>query len=258
MSRLNLTKQLIVRDIAARYKGSFLGVLWSFATPLLMLTVYTVFFSLVMKIKWGLGENENKFDFAVFLFVGLIFHAFISESIMRSPSLMAGHVNYVKKVVFPLETLPVMVVGSALFHVATSLLILLLMMFVSGTPIKPGFVLVLLPLIPLVIYALGLSYLLSVIGAFFKDISQFSSVISQALLFTAPIFFPLASVPDKYLTYFRWNPLTDLVEEARRVALLGGMPDFSVLGLHLALSVMVLLAGALIFSFAKKSFADVL
>lgn len=258
MNQVDLTRQLIVRDVSARYKGSFLGVLWSFATPLLMLTVYTVFFSVVMKIKWGLGDGENKFDFAVFLFVGLIFHAFLAEAILRAPTLISAHVNYVKKVVFPLEVLPVMVVGSAFFHVLTSILILLLMMSVVGTPVHPQFALLILPLIPLILYALGFCYLLSVLGTFFRDVTQFSSVISQVLLFTAPVFFPLSKVPEKFVGYFKLNPLTDLIEQARSIALMGNMPDMKVLGSHIGLSALLVVAGFFLFSLSKRAFADVL
>src|SRR2546422_551628 len=102
-------RQLIVqmtrREVLGRYKGSLMGLAWSFFNPVLMLSVYTFFFSVVFKSRWGGGGEESKASFAVILFVGMIVHGLFTEVINRAPSIILSNVNYVKKVVFPLETL---------------------------------------------------------------------------------------------------------------------------------------------------------
>lgn len=111
-----LIVQMTKREVVSRYKGSALGLAWSFFNPVFMLIVYTFVFSVIFKMRWGVGGEESKAQFAVVLFVGMIVHGLFAEVLNRAPGLILSNVNYVKKVVFPLEILPVISMGAALFH----------------------------------------------------------------------------------------------------------------------------------------------
>jgi lipopolysaccharide transport system permease protein len=120
-----LILQMTRREVLGRYKGSFMGLAWSFFTPLLMLAVYTFIFSVVFKARWGDGGEESNTGFAVVMFVGMIVHGLFAEALNRAPGMILSNVNYVKKVVFPLEILPVIAMCASLFHTAISLGVLL-------------------------------------------------------------------------------------------------------------------------------------
>ena len=116
----SLIVAMVKREVVGRYRGSIMGLAWSFFSPLLMLMIYTFVFSVVFKARWGVGGEESKTDFAIILFVGMIVHGLFAECVNRAPALILSNVNYVKKVIFPLEILPWVAFGSALFHTAIS------------------------------------------------------------------------------------------------------------------------------------------
>ena len=154
-----LILQMIKREVIGRYRGSVLGLLWSFFNPVFMLIVYTFVFSVVLKARWNVG-SDSKSEFALVLFAGLLVFNMFAECITRAPFLILSNVNYVKKVIFPLETLPIVAIGSSLFHTAASLTVWLIFYFVLfGTP---HITLFLIPIIlfPLICFTLGLSWLL--------------------------------------------------------------------------------------------------
>jgi len=113
-----------------------MGLAWSFLNPLLMLIVYTFVFGVVFKARWGVAGGESKVDFAIVLFVGMIVHGLFAECINRAPGLILSNVNYVKKVIFPLEILPVIAMGSALFHTLASMVVLLGVILFLGSGIS--------------------------------------------------------------------------------------------------------------------------
>ena len=121
-----LILQMTKREVVGRYKGSAMGLAWSFFNPVFMLVVYSFVFSEIFKSRWsGVGGDDSKTQFAVVLFVGMIVLGLFSEVVNRAPSLILGNVNYVKKVIFPLEILPIIAMGAALFHSLISLCVLL-------------------------------------------------------------------------------------------------------------------------------------
>lgn len=252
-----LVYQLAKREVSGRYKGSLLGIVWSFVNPVLMLCVYTVFFSVILKVRWG-DAPQSRSEFAMLLFVGLLMHGFIAECIIRAPGLVVGNVNYVKKVVFPLAVLPVVSVCSALFHWAIGMVVLAGALWVLGHGVPPTFPLVLVVMVPLVFYGLGLSWLLSLIGVFIRDVTQVVGVIAQILLFLSPVFFPITSIPEAYRGLFLANPLTTLIEQAREVVIRGQVFDWGPWFLQLLASVLFCTLGLLCFRRAKAAFADVL
>ncbi|MDQ3160866.1 MAG: ABC transporter permease, partial [Pseudomonadota bacterium] len=169
-----LIGQMAKREIVGRYRGSFIGLAWSFFNPLLMLLIYSFVFSVVFKARWGVEGHDSKADFAIILFVGLLVHGMFAESVNRSPSLILSNVSYVKKVVFPLEILPWVAVASALFHTAISTVVLILVQLVVNHHLPWTATLFPFVLIPLVFTTIGFSYFLSALGVYLRDIGQFT------------------------------------------------------------------------------------
>jgi lipopolysaccharide transport system permease protein len=222
----DLLSQFTRREIEGRYKGSYLGMIWPLIIPLLLLGIYTFIFSVVFKVKW-LGSGEiNQGEFALTLFAGLIAFTVFSETITRSPSLIVSNPNYVKKVIFPLEILPVSVLGAALFQGFISVVIL-----IAGELILLGTVsakVFLLPLfmIPLAGFSLGLSWFLSSLGVYLRDIGYAIGIVVQILFFLSPIFYPIEAVPERFRIFIKLNPLTGILEGFRQVLVWNQWPDF--------------------------------
>lgn len=252
-----LVYQLTKREVIGRYKGSMLGILWSFINPLLMLFVYTMFFSVILKIKWGLAK-ETKSDFAILLFAGLVMYGFIAECINRAPGLVTGNANYVKKVVFPLGVLPVVSCASALFHWAISMIVLLLALVVLGDGVPSTAVLIVPVMFPLVLYGLGISWILASVGVFLRDVNQIVGVFTQLLMFLSPIFFPASRIPEKYQGLFHANPLTGIIEQARSVLVFGMQPNWNALLVQVSVALAICIVGYGWFAITKRGFADVL
>nr|WP_298249723.1 ABC transporter permease [uncultured Halomonas sp.] len=253
-----LLKRLVWRDVVGRYRGSLIGILWSFVNPLIMLAVYTFVFSYVFQARWSVGEGEPRSLFALVLFSGLMLHGLLAEVLNRSPVTIVSNVNYVKKVVFPLELLPVVVVGASIFHFAINFLVILLAIVFLGFPLHATLFLypiVLLPLIPMI---LGIGWGLSAIGVYVRDVSQVTGILTTLLLFLSPIFFPLERLPELLQNMLLLNPLTVIVENARNVLLWGEMPQWSALLIYTLVSLLVAWLGYSIFRLLRKGFADVL
>ena len=249
--------QLTRRDVVGRYRGSLLGLLWSFLNPIFMLAVYTFVFSVVFQARWG-PASESKVEFAAVLFTGMIVHSLFAECLNRAPGLILGNVNYVKKVVFPLEILPWVAMGSALFHAAISVLVLLI--FFAWTQQYLYWTALLLPvlLLPLVLFTMGLTWFLAATGVFLRDVGQTTGVVTTALLFLSPVFYPVSALPEAYRPLIYLNPLTFMIEQARGILLWGTMPDWSGLGAYLIFGFLTAWAGLFWFQKTRRGFADVL
>jgi len=252
-----LIKASAKREVLGRYRGSFLGLFWSFFNPLLMLAVYTFVFSVVFKARWNV-ESDSKTEFALVLFAGLIVFNLFAECINRAPSLVLNNSNYVKKVVFPLEILPVVTLLSALFHGLISLGVWLLayLMFFG----LPHATVLYLPLVimPLFLLIMGLSWALSSLGVYLRDVSQFIGVITTVLMFLSPIFYPATALPEHYRHLLYLNPLTPVIEQTRDVLFWGKTPDFFMLGIYWIVTLGIAWLGFAWFQKTRKGFADVL
>lgn len=251
-----LLAQMIKREVEGRYKGTIIGLAWSFFYPLLMLAVYTFVFSVVFKARWGGGE-ESKVQFALVLFIGLIVHGIFAEVVNRAPGLVLANANYVKRVVFPLEILPVVSMGGALFHAAISLCVLLLVVLVNGH-IYWTVIFAPLVIMPLVFMALGFSWMLASLGVFLRDVGQTINIVTMIMLFLSPVFYPITSLPEEYRIWMMLNPLTFIVEQVRQVVIWGRLPDWSGLCIYTMISVGVLWIGFAWFQKTRKGFADVI
>jgi lipopolysaccharide transport system permease protein len=253
----NLIKVLVEREVVGRYRGSFMGILWSFFNPVFMLAVYTFVFSVVFKARWNTG-GDSKTEFALVLFAGLIVFNLFAECINRAPSLILANVNYVKKVVFPLEILPWVALGSALFHTLISISVwLMAYVILFGTP---HITVLLLPLVvlPLPLLIMGLTWGLASLGVYLRDVSQFIGLLTTVLMFLSPIFYPASALPENYRALLLLNPLCLVIEQTRDVLFWGKVPDLSALSIYLLTSILVAWLGFAWFQKTRQGFADVL
>lgn len=253
----SLIKALVKRDVIGRYRGSALGILWSFFHPVFMLVVYTFVFSVVFKARWSVG-SDSKTEFAIVLFAGLLVFSVFSECVNRAPTLILSNVNYVKKVVFPLEVLPWMVLGSALFHALVSLGVwLIFYVFVFGIPHAT---ILLLPIIvlPLLLFTMGFSWLLASLGVYLRDVTQFVSIVTATLMFLSPIFYPVSALPPEYQFLLNLNPLTLAIEQARDVLIWGRSPLGPGFVVYTVGAALIAWLGFAWFQKTRRGFADVI
>jgi lipopolysaccharide transport system permease protein len=251
-----LIKQMTKREVVGRYKGSAMGLAWSFFNPVFMLVVYTFVFSVIFKSRWG--GDESRTLFAVVLFVGMIVLGLFSEVVNRAPSLILSNVNYVKKVVFPLEILPVIAMGAALFHSLISLGVLLVAFILFNGYLHWTVIFSPLIFFPLVIVTLGLAWILAALGVFLRDVGQIIGIITTVLMFLSPVFYPVTAVPERFRPFIMANPLTFIIEQAREVLIWGHLPDWVGLGIYTVAATVVAWVGYVLFQKTRKGFADVL
>ncbi len=252
-----LVYNLVKREVVGRYKGSMMGLLWSFFNPVFMLVVYTFVFSVVFRARWQ-GGSDSKAEFALVLFTGLLVFNLFSEVVNKAPGLILNNANYVKKVIFPLEVLPLVAFGAAAFHMLISLLVwLLFYALFFGLP--PWTVLQLpLVLLPLLLLTLGLAWLLASLGVYLRDVSQIIGVITMALMFMSPIFYPVSALPERYHAVMNLNPLTYIVEETRNVMIWGRPITWDAWFMWTGISTALAWLGFAWFQKTRRGFADVL
>jgi lipopolysaccharide transport system permease protein len=256
-----LIAQMMKREIVGRYKGSVMGMAWSLFNPILMLTVYTFVFSVVFKARWGAGSapgEESKTQFAVILFVGLIVHGLFAEVLNRSPGLVLNNASYVKKVVFPLEILPVVALGAALFHSMVSVAVLLAAFALFNGYLQWTAIFLPVVLLPFLVLTLGLAWMLASLGTYIRDVGQTIGLATTVALFLAPVFYPASALPEKLRPFMMANPLTFIIEQARAVLISGIPPDWRGLGAYAIVGLAVGWAGFAWFQKTRKGFADVL
>lgn len=245
------------REVESRYRGSALGLLWSLITPLLTLAAFTFVFSVIFQVKWG-AANLGHGEFALIAFAGLLVFACFAECLTRAPGLVLSQANLVKKVVFPAQILPVVILGGALFQLAIGTTVLLVMAVALG--FTPSVTVLALPvvLLPLVLCILGLTWVISAAGVYFRDLGQVVGLLVTLLMFLIPIFYPASAVPEAFRPIITLNPLAVLVEEARGVLLWGRWPDWFQLAWVGLLGWAVAWGGYLLFMKLRRGFSDVL
>ena len=250
--------QLVKREVLSRYRGSVIGIAWSLLNPLLMLVVYTFVFSQVLKTRWPGNKEESIIEFAVMLFTGLIVYNLFAECINRAPALILSNANYVKKVVFPLEVLPWVVMGSAAFNALTTTSVLLVgvLLFKGAIPVTA----LLMPLVvaPLVLTTIGCTLFLSAVGVFYRDLGQGIGLLTTILLFMSPVFYPASALPQAYQPWVALNPLAYVIEDARKVLVKGQGIEWEWWAVQLVSGYAIAAFGYWWFQKTRKGFADVL
>lgn len=248
------------REIEARFRGSLLGLFWAVIAPLAMLGVYSLVFGSLLRARWAQPETATlySFSFPMLLFLGLIVFGILSEPINRAPGLILENVSYVKKVVFPLQILPVVSLMTALVNAAISFVVFLVVyVFLYGLPPVTA---LLLPLavLPLALVILGLVYFLSSLGVFLRDLIHVVPLLTTALLFLSSIFFPPEVIPERFRPLLYLNPITIAVNHARDLVFWGTLPHPVEWLIYFLACFFVFIIGAFWFQRTEKAFADVL
>ena len=245
------------REVLGRYSGSILGVFWSFINPLLMLAVYTFFFSIVFKAEWATGRDSRS-EFALILFSGLMVFNIFSECLLRAPTLILSNVNLVKKVVFPLEILSWVNLMTAFFHFFISLNVWCVVYFVFFRTFHLTVFMMPLILLPLAFFTIGFSWFFASLGVYIRDLPQLMGTLISILMFLSPIFYPATKVPDSYRFYLNFNPLTPAIEMSRDLMFFGKVPDFFSFFYFLIIGLLIAFLGFTFFQKTRRGFSDVL
>jgi lipopolysaccharide transport system permease protein len=254
----HLVLQLARREIHGRYKGTTLGLLWSLGTPLVLLATYTFVFGIVFRARWPGQASSDLGEFGLVLFCGLVAFGIFSELVGRAPSLVLGVPNYVKKVVFPLEVLPVSALLAALFQATIGLGVIVAAQIATGRAVHPTWLLLPVVIVPIACLSLGIAWALSALGVFVRDLQPSVALVLQVLFFVTPIFYPLQAVPAAARPVIAWNPLATLVEQVRQVVVFGQVPALWPLVTSWGVALVVMQLGYAVFMRSKKAFADVM
>ncbi|MGO4546875.1 ABC transporter permease [Paenibacillus sp. 2TAB23] len=249
--------QFVKRETLSRYKGSQLGFTWTIITPLLMLLVYTFVFGEIFQAKWK-TDSSSTIEFAIIIFCGLSTYNLFAEVISRSPHLITSNPNYVKKVVFPVETFSIIAVGSALINASINFLLVIIFQQIFGSGLSWSILMLPFVLLPLILYTLGLSWFLSSIGVFLRDIGQIIGVAVQALMLLSPIFYSIDVIPNEFKWFYQLNPITYFVENIRNVVIWGELPSINSYLIQLISSIIISILGLIWFRKTKQGFSDVL
>ena len=250
--------RLTEREVIGRYRGSVLGWGWSLLTPLMMLGVYTFVFSTVFKARWGDLEQAGSLGFAINLFAGLITYNIFAECATQAPTLILSNTNYVTKVIFPLETLSAVSVSAALFHACTSTLVLIAFELIAVQQVPLTVLLLPLVWLPYLLGCLAMSWLVSALGVFLRDLGQLIGVMVSMLMFMSAVFYPLSALPPALQTLLGLNPLVVVIEQSRRILVQGVAPSLSYMVLGLVLMLFLCEISFRLFNKARRGFADVL
>lgn len=245
------------RDVISKYRGSVGGIFWSVINPLFMLSVYTFVFSVVFNARWP-GLSSSKIEFALVLFSGLIIFNFFSECIGRAPAIIVSNGNFVKKVVFPVEILPLVLVITSLFHFCISFIVMLVAYFLFNG--VPTVTLLISPIIiiPVVFFTAGFTFCFASIGVFLRDINQFIGIALTVFMFMSPIFYSAQALPPAYREVLYLNPLALVIEQFRGMLFMGKQPNWLIFVVQIFVSLVVFWLGYMWFQKTRKGFADVL
>jgi len=253
-----LLKEITLRDINEKYKGSFLGIFWSILTPIGMLLVFSFVFGEIFKAKWPGNDQLDTVDFSINLFIGLSIFWFFADVLGKASGIFTSVPNYVKKVIFPLYILPITLLLSSIFHLFIHVIIIIIALILSGKGLSFNylyFIIILFVSIPML---LGIGFLLGSLGVYIRDIGAIINIFVNMLMFLSPVFYPLSAIPQKMQWIFHLNPLTFLIEQSREIFLYDSSLNIKPLLIYFSCSICVLIVGYIVFSKTKKGFADVI
>ena len=260
IQRRDLLWQFLSRNIKARYRGSWLGSTWLIANPLLMLCLYVFAFGIVFGGRFTNSTNESTWDYALGVFIGLNVIGLVSGVISSSPGVILAHPNFVRKVVFPLEILPVALVGALVFDLLIGFCLSLLGIVVLGPELAFDCLLSLFLLLPVILISLGLSLVLSALGVFLRDISHLSSFLSLTLLYSSGVFYSaekaMETVPLLW-SILQWNPLMQMIDCLRNFLLWGNQPNWWWVGYAWLFGIVLFFLGSFCFQRLRPTFGDV-
>lgn len=253
----HLLMNLAKRETIGKYKESLFGSLWSILNPLLMLVIFTFVFTNIFKSRWGVAVDTGSISYSVILFAGLIVFNLFSECFGKAPNIIISNQNFVTKIIFPLEILPIVSILAALFQACISFAILLVYIAIESGGIPWTALLLPIGLIPFVVFLLGLMYLLSATGVFVRDIGQTIGIFTTGMMFISPIFFPASSFPEHWRFLAYYNPLTYPIELTRDLLIFGNSIDWMVWVIYLLCASVFCALGFAWFQKLRSGFADV-
>jgi lipopolysaccharide transport system permease protein len=252
-----LLRQLTNRAVQMRFRGSVLGLLWAILNPIFMLLVYTFVFSVIMKIRWN-GQGSTFF-FAMNLYCGLIVYGIFAESVGSASIQILSNPSYVKKIVFPLEILPLAGLAASVFFNLFGLVILLFCVQFFVQPLSIHIVALPIVWLPLLLLSCGLSWVVAALGVLVRDVGQLIIIFLQVLFYLCPIVYPLARVPvSMQRIYMLLNPMAIYVEQTRAVVLDRSWPQWNWMPQSYLISLVAFIFGYYVFMRAKRGFADVI
>jgi lipopolysaccharide transport system permease protein len=251
--------QFTVRAVETRHRGSHLGMLWAVLNPLLMLTIYVVVFGVIFGGHFGVLPDETPTDFVLAVFLGLIVYHLLAETMSVAPSIITGQPNLVKKVVFPLDILPLAQIGAFWFHFLISLALMLGGAAIFGRGLTlAGVCWLPVILVPLLLVSIGIGWLIAALGVFFRDLAQAMPFVAQILLYASAIFYPVARIPAGLWTFLKWNPLLHTVNLVRDALLWNTPVNLVQLGYTYGCGIVFFVLGRWIFMKLQPAFADVI
>lgn len=254
--RFDLVISLTKRELAARYRGSILGILWTLLTPVVMIVIFTIIFAGIFKAKFG--ASSSQWDYALYLFCGLLPWNAFQESLQLSSSTIVAHANLVKRVIFPLETLPVSLSLAAVVNQMFGTIVLVIAIAILRQELHATIIFLPVILIPQIIATFGAAWLVASLGVFIRDIVQGIALVLMAWMYLTPIIYPESLVPAPYRSLISMNPFTPLVRNYRRVLIEGLPPDWTGLAYFAAFAFISFMVGYWWFARTRKNFADVI
>ena len=255
-ARWELILSLTKRELAGRYRGSILGIVWALLTPIVMISIFTLIFSGIFKAKFG--ASNSQWDYALYLFCGLLPWNAFQESLQVSASTIVSHANLVKRVIFPLETLPVSVCLAAVINQLFGTVVLIFAVLILRRELHATILLLPIALMPQLLTTCGISWLVASLGVFVRDIVQGIALALMAWMYLTPIIYPESLVPENYRTAVNLNPFTPLVRNYRRLLLEGTGPDWIGLAYFTVFAILTFILGYWWFARTRKNFADVI
>jgi lipopolysaccharide transport system permease protein len=250
-----LLMSLVRREIESKYRATSLGFLWMVIYPLMMIGVYTFVFAGVFGSRWGSGKDWT--DFVPMLYCGLIMYSVFAETVGKAPFVIVNNPNYVKKVVFPLELLPLASLLSSIFNASIGFILLLLLTLLFKGSLHWTLLLAPFAFLPLILFTIGISWLFAALGVFFRDIEQLIGILLSVLMFLSPVFYSIESVPPIAHKLLLINPLTYPIDELRNLVLLGNMPQWKLWFINTSLGAIFAWLGLWVFERSRPAFADV-
>jgi len=258
LSKIDLIIQLTKREIISRNRGSKLGQLWSIITPIIMLGLYFIVFGLIFESHFGVLKQENYYDFCLALFMGLTVFNVISDIVAASPTLILSQPNYVKKIIFPLEILPITKVFSSIYSSFFSIILTIILIPLSHSHLSVNILLVPIYYVPLIMLALGMSWFLSSVGVFFRDINQITGFLNSILMYSSAIVYSPSRIPHSVYVVLKYNPILILISELRGTILWGNqinMYNYIKVNIYCAF---IMILGYIFFTKTRPYFAEVI
>lgn len=253
--RFDLISSLTRRELAARYRGSVLGIIWALVTPVVMIAIYTFIFAGIFGARFG--ATGSAWDFALYLFCGLLPWTAFQEAVQHSSTTIVGHANLVKRVVFPLEILPVSLALTSLVNQMFGTLALLVFLVIIRRELHLTTLWLPVLIAPQLLATLGVAWLVASLGVFLRDIVQGIALLLTTWLYLTPIIYPESVVPERYRPFINANPFTGLIRSYRRIMLEGAMPDWRGLAFFTGFAIICFVFGYWWFARTRKNFADV-